>query len=450
MRPTYLPHRTGVAVAAVIGVAAALLAPVTPATAAITTTCTTYKGCAKEGKGSGGYARANHRMYWQMYSGHNCTNYVAFRMVRRGMPNRRPWSGPGNATHWGSEMPRRTDKRPAVASVAWWRAGSGPGGSTGHVAFVEKVTRSGIVVSQDSWGGTFSWARVSRGSGWPDGFIHLKDARLKGTRAPEIAGARRVGSRLTASKARWATRPASVSYRWQVGGRTLRHADTRSLRLERRMIGKRVQVRAVARRLGYPRSVVASQVTKRIARGRFSLEHSPALDGRPRVAHTIRVSGGSWSPRPDRVRYRWFVDGKRIRSVSTRKLRIPARFVRSRIAVTVTARRPGYAPMTRTLRTGSRVAPGRLHLSSGPRIRGVARRGETLRIRRGQTTRPAFERRVQWLRDGRPVKGADGRRYQLRRKDLGHRIRAQVSYRRSGYRPLTVVTAPTARVKRNR
>ena len=450
MRSTYLPHRTGVAVAAVIGVAAALLAPVAPATAEITTTCSTYKGCAKEGKGSGGYARANHRMYWQMYSGHNCTNYVAFRMVRRGLPNRRPWSGPGNATHWGSEMPRRTDKRPAAGSVAWWRAGSGPGGSTGHVAFVEKVTRSGIVVSQDSWSGTFSWARVTRGRGWPDGFIHLRDARLKGISAPEIAGTRRVGTTLTASKARWATRPSSVTYRWQVGGRTVRHADTRSLRLKRHMLGERVQVRAVGSRLGYPRSVVSSQVTKQIARGRFSLERSPALNGRARVAHTLRVSGGSWSPRPDRVSYRWYAGGERIRHASSRTLRLRARFFKSRIKVLVTARRPGYEPRTRTLGTGRRVAPGHLHLSSGPRIVGAARRGETLRVRRGQTTLPAFERRVQWLRDGRPVKGADGRRYQLRRNDLGHRIRVRVSYHRGGYHALTVVTAGTARVKRTR
>lgn len=450
MRLTYLPHRTGVAVAAVIGVTAALLAPVAPASAEITTTCTGYQGCAEEGKGSGGYARANHRMYWQMYAGHNCTNYVAFRLVRRGMANRRPWSGPGNASYWGTELRGRTDNRPAAGSVAWWRAGSGPGGSTGHVAFVEKVTRSGIVVSQDSWGGTFSWARVSRGPKWPDGFIHLLDARLRSTKAPEIAGTRRVGTRLTASEAAWAQRPTSVSYRWQVGGRTVRGADTRSFRLDRHMVGKRVRVSAVARRLGYPRSVVTSRLTREVGPGRFSLTRRPALAGRARVARTLHVSAGSWSPRPDRVSYRWFADGERIRRATSRTLRLRARFVKSRIAVTVTARRPGYEPRTSTLRTGTRVAPGRLHISSPPRLKGAPRRGETLRVRRGQTSLPALERSVQWLRDGRPVKGADALRYQLRRKDVGHRIRAQVTYRRGGYRALPVLTDATSRVKRHR
>ena len=450
MRLTYLPHRTGVAVAAVIGVAAGLLAPVPPASAEITTTCTGYKGCANERKGTGGYARANDRMYWQMYAGHNCTNYVAFRLVRRGMPNRRPWSGPGNATHWGTELRHRTDKRPAVGAVAWWRAGSGPGGSTGHVAFVERVHRSGIVVSQDSWSGSFSWARVSRGRGWPDGFIHLRDARLRATRAPAIVGTRRAGTRLTATRASWAQRPTSVSYRWEVGGRTVRGVHTRSLRLDRRMIGKRIQVRAVARRLGYPRSVVNSRLTQRIGPGRFSLTRGPDLTGRPRVAHTLRVSPGAWSPRPDRVRYRWYAGGDRIRGASSRTFRLPARLFRSRIKVTVTGRRPGYETRTLTLRAGTRVAPGRLRLARGPRVVGTPRRGETLRVRRGQTSLPAFERQVQWLRDGRPVRGADGRTYRLSRKDVGHRIRAQVSYRRGGYKALTAADGAGQRVRARR
>ena len=44
-----------------------------------------------------GYSARNDRMYWLMYSGHNCTNYAAYRMIKGGMSNERPWSGGGNA-----------------------------------------------------------------------------------------------------------------------------------------------------------------------------------------------------------------------------------------------------------------------------------------------------------------------------------------------------------------
>ena len=119
-------------------------------------------------------------MYWRMYSGHNCTNYAAYMMVRSGLPNTRPWSGGGNATYWGTSMPRITDGTPRVGAVAWWKANTGPAGSAGHVAYVEKVVSADqVIVSQDSWGGDFSWATITRGSGnWPSGFIHFNDREL--------------------------------------------------------------------------------------------------------------------------------------------------------------------------------------------------------------------------------------------------------------------------------
>ena len=63
-------------------------------------------------------------MYWRMYGGHNCTNYAAYRMVKAGLPNTRPWSGGGNATYWGTSMKSLTNATPRVGAVAWWKAGS--------------------------------------------------------------------------------------------------------------------------------------------------------------------------------------------------------------------------------------------------------------------------------------------------------------------------------------
>ena len=103
------------------------------------------------------------------------------------MPNTRPWDGGGNATYWGSYMTNITDDTPTVGSVAWWRAGVYPAGSAGHVAYVEKViSPTEIIVSQDSWGGDFSWARITKsGSGWPSGFVHFNDVKLTNTARPD-------------------------------------------------------------------------------------------------------------------------------------------------------------------------------------------------------------------------------------------------------------------------
>ncbi len=201
-RPSRRPSRRSAL--ALTGVAAALGAGVVvapPAQASVSTLCTGYAGCAALGMGNAGYAQHSGTMYWRMYSGHNCTNYAAYRMVQAGMPNTRPWSGGGNATYWGTSMSRITNGTPSVGAIAWWRAGVKPAGSAGHVAYVEKVVSADeIIVSQDSWNGDFSWTRVTRtSSGWPSGFVHFTDVRLQNVSAPVVSGTPKVGSTLSAT-----------------------------------------------------------------------------------------------------------------------------------------------------------------------------------------------------------------------------------------------------------
>ncbi|MDO9498376.1 MAG: hypothetical protein Q7J48_21900, partial [Nocardioides sp.] len=71
--------------------------------------CTGYVGCAEAGYSHAGYRTAANTMWWRMYTGHNCTNYAAYRMVKSGLPNERPWTGGGNASEWGLKKAGITD-----------------------------------------------------------------------------------------------------------------------------------------------------------------------------------------------------------------------------------------------------------------------------------------------------------------------------------------------------
>ena len=51
---------------------------------------------------------------------------------------------------------------------------------------------------------------------------------------------------------------------------------------------------------------------------------------------------------------------------------------------------------------------------------------------------------VQWLRDGVAVAGATRSTYKLSKADLGHRVTAQISARRAGYRKLVTKAPSTA------
>src|SRR3954467_7003323 len=142
--------RFPLAVAALLLTGAVPVLSAAPAAATVTRLCYGYSTCARAGYSTAGYDRNNGTMYWRMYAGHNCTNYAAYRMVKSGLPNVRPWSGGGNAMYWGTSMPRITDGTPRIGAVAWWKANAGPAGSVGHVAYVEKVVSADqIVVSQD-------------------------------------------------------------------------------------------------------------------------------------------------------------------------------------------------------------------------------------------------------------------------------------------------------------
>src|SRR6478672_10367356 len=148
--------------------------------------CTGYDPCQAAGYPNSGYKDNSATSYWRQSTGHNCTNYVAYRLVKNGLPNTKPATLSGNAYNWGPAFPSQTNDDPAVGSVAWWNTSFS---STGHVAYVERVVSADeILVSEDNWGGDFKWRRVTRAGGrWPNGFIHLKDLGAS-TAAPAAYG----------------------------------------------------------------------------------------------------------------------------------------------------------------------------------------------------------------------------------------------------------------------
>lgn len=163
---------------AVIASAVALLsfggmfAVAQPASATVTTTCTgsAYK-C-----DTTGYGKAANKSYWTMAPGHNCTNYVAYRLIQDGMPTNITWLH--NGGDWAREARKHhvlVDKNPTVGSVAQWNSGAGGVSSSGHVAYVTAVTADTITVAEDNYPSGPNQIRViTHGDpGWPSNFIHF-------------------------------------------------------------------------------------------------------------------------------------------------------------------------------------------------------------------------------------------------------------------------------------
>lgn len=97
----------------------------------------------------------NQNSYWGMDSGHNCTNYVAWKLISNGVE--RPAINPGNASDWAARAILAgylVDDIPSVGAVAQWDSYAGGNGVDGHVAYVERINSDGtILVSEDYWHG---------------------------------------------------------------------------------------------------------------------------------------------------------------------------------------------------------------------------------------------------------------------------------------------------------
>jgi surface antigen len=408
--------------------------------------CMGYQACRAAGMGNAGYASNNQKMYWRMYSGHNCTNYAAYRMVKSGLPNERPWSGGGNATYWGTSVPRITDGTPRIGAVAWWKANTGPAGSAGHVAYVEKVVSADeIVVSQDSWGGDFSWAVVTRSSGnWPSGFVHFNDRPLVNAEVPVVTGVAKVGSVLTSTPGTWRPAAVEVDYQWYGDGRPIEGADDPTLTLTRARLDQQVTVRTTASQLGYPTKSATSAPTERVQPGQLRNLTLPEISGAAKVDSSLTLSPGSWNPEPA-LSFQWLADGRPIQGATGTTLDLGPELVDQTITATITATREGYDAVAVTTAATEPVAPGTFTVTTRPSLHGTPELGETLTVRQG-TFAPSDSRvdvEIQWLRDGEPVLNATGPSYQITNVDLGSRVSALVTLSRAGYTATTVETERT-------
>lgn len=417
----------------------------TPAVADQVALCNGYAGCRDAGYSSYGYRTEGDRMWWRMYSGHNCTNYAAYRMVRGGMSRTRPWEGNGNGSNWGHAMARITDGRPMVGAVAWWDANRGYAGSNGHVAYVERVVDNRtIVVSEDMWGGDFHWRRITKGGiGWPTGFIHFNDRPVRVLEQPTISGDAAVGETLRATAGSW-TPAAKRQLQWYAAGKPIPGATEATFTPSPEQRRMRLSVQVTATRKGYVDGRASSPRSAKVQPGTLVAAAAPQLSGTPRVDEVLSVTRGGTEPAADATRVQWLADGEPIQGADRSRLRLTPGLVDARITARVTYSREGYHDLDATSATSERVAPGRIDLAQPWRLRGTPARGERVTIQPGEVAHPTdAEVTYTWLRDGEPVgdpftAGAkDGRDDLLTRRlgaeDVGHVVGVLVEVSRRGY-----------------
>ncbi|WP_143016286.1 CHAP domain-containing protein [Nocardioides szechwanensis] len=410
--------------------------------------CTGYVACAEAGYSHAGYRTAADTMWWRMYTGHNCTNYVAYRMVKSGLPNDRPWSGGGNASEWGLKMAGITDDVPIVGAVAWWRANAPGTGSSGHVAYVEEVISSTvIVISEDSWSGDFHWRKIRKADGrWPSGFVHFNDQVITNVAAPVIEGTPKVGAPLTAAPGTW-TPAGSYAFQWLVDGAVIPGATAAQYVPTAAQRGKRLTLQVTATKKGYAPGTARKAAPSDVVVGDFRSAEAPTVSGVAEVDQVLTATPGSWAPTPESASVQWYADGVAIPGATSWQLRLGQPQIDKRVTAAVTVRATGYKPRKVSSPETAPVIAGTIAITSPFSVDGRVRTGDTLTVTPGSFEPADATVTYTWLRDGEPIRGAAGTTYVLRPWDVGSRITVRVDLARTSYRSTSQVAKAQGRVQ---
>lgn len=166
----------------------------------------------------------------------------------------------------------------------------------------------------------------------------------------------------------------------------------------------------------------------------------PAVMGAPIVGEPLTVTAGTYDPPAVALSYQWTRAGVPIPGAVATSYLVSGADLGAQIAVIETATDAmGVVTQTPAIGLGPVTEPTLL-LKKQPRMEGEPRFGRSVAAEPGSVWPGADEVRFRWLRDLGKV--STSRRYRVGAADVGHLLSLEVTYRRDGYAPLTVVSDP--------
>lgn len=170
---------------------------------------------------------------------------------------------------------------------------------------------------------------------------------------PTISGTAQVGKKLTAKPGNWAP-AAKLSYQWKANGKAIKGATRATFTVTGAQHGKRITVTVTAKKANYTTKSMASSATAKVAKP-FGKTSVPKISGKVRTGSTLKVTVGSWSPKPS-FSYQWKANGTPIKGATKSSYKLKDGDVGKKITVTVTGKRSTYITKSRTSSATAKVA----------------------------------------------------------------------------------------------
>ena len=414
----------------VLGLAGTLVAgllSLTPSPAHAETTLCSGKSFDETLRCDPGWAVNMMFMHWRMYRGHNCTNYVAWRLTRDGVPE--PGYRLGNARYWADRAKRHgvpVNSTPQVGAVGTWSGRN-------HVVYVEQVGPGWLLITEDSWSAKrYRRYMAYKGErGYPTKFIHFVGKNAIRGATPTVTGTPLVGQLLRANAGVWSPTGVKLTYRWLRNGVVIPGATQTAYRLTRDDAGKSITVSITGTYPGKLSRTTSSMATALVSAGTIT-PATPQITGDPIVGNHLVAVPGAWRPSYVTLSYQWYANGQKISGADERTWKVGTKRVGKTITVRVTGSGPGFKPVTaesapspRVVKKGAtvgRVAAGTPTIATTPTMMV----GDQLTATPGTWGPAPVKFGVRWLRDGVAIPGATTWKYTLTAKDVGKRLRVAV------------------------
>lgn len=383
-------------------------------------------------------------MHWRMYGGHNCTNYVAYRLGRDGVAE--PPYLLGNANTWASRAKAhgvRVDSTPEVGAVGAW-----PGRN--HIVYVEEVGPGYLITSEDNFPGYYPKGmyrkiKVLKGErAYPTQYIHFKGKSTINGPLPTVSGTPTVGSTLTATAGTWSPSGVTLSYQWLRDGFIISGATSRSYMLTPSDVGHTMTISVTGSKSGLASRTASSEPTDPVDGGSVTSDE-PTISGTPQVGGTLTAHPGTWQPSTVTFRYQWLADGTAVKGATGTTFSPTKTQLAKRISVRVTGSATGHG--TETVESARTAAVATKAITPGtPTIEGADQMmvGDTLTATAGDWAPSGVALTYQWFRGGNAVTGATKTTYSLSKADLGSTLVVKVTGKKSGYASATAASEPTA------
>ncbi len=275
----------------------------------------------------------------------------------------------------------------------------------------------------------------------PSSFVVVTTGGQIGVATPTIRFSGRLATGTVLSTKQDVFDPAIThKYQWQRDKKNIVGATSASYKVRASDVGHKLRVRVTASREGYDSSTMHSvQVTP--AKAKFAASAKPKISGTRAVGKKLTATV-DWKPTA-KLKYQWYRNGKKIKGATKVSYTLKASDLNDRFSVRVTAGKSGYTAVTKTSSKTAKVKKGTLVLGT-PSISDAATVGKKLTASSSGWGPGKVSLSYRWYRDGRAIKGATSRSYQVKKSDAGHKLTVRVTGKKTGYTTKTVKSAAVA------